>query len=109
MSLENVKAFYNRLATDEVFRSQIQGVKTKDECSQIVKGAGYDFTQQEFEEYTVQLLESGANDGELRDLDEKELEAVFGGAKLVFLSPPELPTVIPMYGLPPYKLEDYFI
>jgi hypothetical protein len=55
------------------------------------------------------LLESGATDGELRDLDEKELEAVFGGAKLVFLSPPDLPTVIPMYGLPPYKLEDYFI
>ena len=45
MSLENVKAFYERLATDEVFSSQIQGVKNKDECSQIVKGAGYDFTQ----------------------------------------------------------------
>jgi len=40
MSRENVKAFYERLATDEVFRSQIQKVKTKDECSQIVKGAG---------------------------------------------------------------------
>jgi len=46
MSLENVKAFYERLAIDEVFRSQIQNVKTKDECSQIVKSSGYDFTQQ---------------------------------------------------------------
>ncbi len=80
MSLENVKAFYERLASDEVFRTQIQGVKSKTECSQIVKGAGYDFTQEEYEEYTAQLLESGTTDGELKDLNEKELEAVFGGA-----------------------------
>jgi predicted ribosomally synthesized peptide with nif11-like leader len=80
MSLENVKAFYQRLASDELFRTQIQSVNSKAECSQIVKGAGYDFTQEEYEEYTAQLLESGATDGELRELDEKELEAVFGGA-----------------------------
>lgn len=99
MSRENVKAFYERLATDEGFRSQIQGVKNKDECSQIVKSSGYDFTQQEFEEYTAQLLESGATDGELMDLNEKELEAVFGGAISVinwklFVLPP-----MPTYGM----------
>jgi predicted ribosomally synthesized peptide with nif11-like leader len=109
MSLENVKAFYERLATDEVFSSQIQGVKNKDECSQIVKGTGYDFTQREFEEYTVQLLESGATDGELQDLDEKELEAVFGGAKSVLFSLNNLPEALPMYGLPRHKLIDDFI
>lgn len=95
MSRENVKAFYERLATDEGFRSQIQGVKNKDECSQIVKSSGYDFTQQEFEEYTAQLLESGATDGELMDLNEKELEAVFGGAISVInwkLPMPPMPT-----------------
>lgn len=102
MSLENVKAFYERLATDEVFRSQIQNVKTKDECSQIVKSSGYDFTQQEFEEYTVQLLESGATDGELMDLNEKELEAVFGGASSVIGKLP----IQQIYGgvWPPYQL-----
>jgi predicted ribosomally synthesized peptide with nif11-like leader len=101
MSLEKVKAFYERLATDEVFRSQIQNVKNKNECSQIVKNAGYDFTQQEFEEYTVQLLESGATDGELMDLNEKELEAVFGGASSVIGKLP----IQPMYGVvwPPYQ------
>lgn len=106
MSLENVKAFYERLATDEVFRSQIQGVKNKDECSQIVQTAGYDFTQQEFEEYTVQLLESGATDGELMDLNEKELEAVFGGASSIIGKPPrqQIYGVVwqpyqPMYGI----------
>lgn len=102
MSRENVKAFYERLATDEGFRSQIQGVKNKDECSQIVKSSGYDFTQQEFEEYTAQLLESGATDGELMDLNEKELEAVFGGAISIIgklpIQPPD--GVV----LPPYQL-----
>lgn len=79
MSLVSVKAFYKKLANDEAFRGQIQGVKSKEECRQIVKAAGYDFTQEEFEEYTAQLLESEAAEGELQDLGEKELEAVVGG------------------------------
>lgn len=79
MSLGQVKSFYEQLANDETFRTQIQGVESKDECSQVVQDAGYDFTPEEFEEYTIQLLESTANKGELQDLSEKELEAVFGG------------------------------
>lgn len=51
MSKENVKAFYARLASDEAFRTQIQSVKSKAECSQIVKRAGYEFTSEEYEEY----------------------------------------------------------
>lgn len=84
MSLTNVKAFYQRLANDEAFRSQIQNVKSKEECSQIVRAAGYNFTQQEYEEYTAQLLESDTGDSELKDLSEQELEAVFGGASFLF-------------------------
>jgi predicted ribosomally synthesized peptide with nif11-like leader len=83
MSLASVKAFYQRLADDEAFRSQIHNVKSKKECSQIVKAAGYNFTQQEYEEYTAQLLESDSNDNELKDLSEQELEAVFGGASFL--------------------------
>ncbi|MBW4595835.1 MAG: Nif11-like leader peptide family natural product precursor [Brasilonema angustatum HA4187-MV1] len=79
MSLEDVKAFYQRIGTDEAFRTQIQGVNSKDECSQTVKSAGYDFTQEELQEYTVQLLELNADEDELADLDEKELATVFGG------------------------------
>lgn len=97
MSRENVKAFYARLAIDEAFRTQIQSAKSKHECIQIVRAAGYDFTQSEYEEYTVQLLESSATNGELNDLNEKELEAVFGGAS----SP-----ISPIHGFvtPPYQL-----
>ncbi|NMG05994.1 Nif11-like leader peptide family natural product precursor [Brasilonema sp. UFV-L1] len=88
MSLENVKAFYQRLATDEAFRTQIQGVRSKDECSQTVKTAGYSFTQEEFEEYTALLLELSAGEDELAELDEKELATIFGGTD-----------VQPMYGV----------
>jgi len=79
MSLEQVKAFYKQLATDEAFRTQVQSVNSKDECSQIVKAAGYHFTLEEYEEYTSQLLESTSAEGELKDLSEKELAGVFGG------------------------------
>ncbi|MBG1267513.1 Nif11-like leader peptide family natural product precursor [Nostoc sp. WHI] len=99
MSLENVKAFYEKLANDEGFRNQIQGVSSKEECSQIVKAAGYNFTLEEYEEYTAQLLESAAGEGELKDLSEKELAAVFGGLT-------GKPQIQPLYGAvwPPYQL-----
>ncbi|QXE22331.1 hypothetical protein B6N60_01014 [Richelia sinica FACHB-800] len=50
-----------------------------------MQNAGYEFTQAEFEEYTEQLLSSDNSPEGLRDLNEKELEAVFGGATSVLL------------------------
>lgn len=97
MSLQSVKAFYERLASDETFRTQLQGVESKDQCSQFVQNAGYDFTTQEFEEYTAQLLESNSDNDEIKDLNEKELEAVFGGASST--STVGIPTMQPMYGV----------
>ncbi len=98
MSLENVKAFYQQLANDEAFRNQIQNIQSKEECSQIVKTAGYDFTLQEYEEYTAQLLDSDSDNSELKDLSEQELEAVFGGA--TSLIGDKYRRISPMYGLP---------
>ncbi len=85
MSLENVSAFYEKLASDEDFRTQIQSVESRELGREILEASGYNFTQQEFEEYTEQLLESGNSPEGLRDLNEKELEAVFGGATSVLL------------------------
>lgn len=96
MSLENVRAFYERMASDEVFRNQIQSVETKEVGREILDASGYNFTQEEFEEYTEQLLESAKSEEGLRDLNEKELEAVFGGATSVFL-PIGLPVLL--YGV----------
>ncbi|MGK7883728.1 MAG: Nif11-like leader peptide family natural product precursor [Crocosphaera sp.] len=97
MSAENVKAFYQRLAQDEQFRSELQEVKSKEECSQLVQGYGYYFTQEEFDNYTSELLESSFNEGELQDLNEKELEVVFGGVGVGKFVP--FPPIMQLYGV----------
>jgi predicted ribosomally synthesized peptide with nif11-like leader len=79
MALEQVHAFYQKVASDESFRSRIQSVNSKEECSEIVKAAGFDFTLQEFEDYTARLLESDRPDEEIKDLSEEDLAAVAGG------------------------------
>ena len=96
MALEQVHAFYQKVASDESFRSRIQSVNSKEECSEIVKGAGFDFTPQEFEEYTARLLESDRPDEEIKDLSEEDLAAVAGGFIGGFL-------FHAMYGLPPNR------
>jgi predicted ribosomally synthesized peptide with nif11-like leader len=87
MSFENVRAFYERLANDEAFRTQIQGVESKEAGLEILENAGYVFTPDEFEEYTANLLETNPTESELRDLDEQELEAVFGGITSILRFP----------------------
>lgn len=80
MTIENVKAFYERLAVDEAFRVQINSAQSKKKCSQIALADGYDFTQKEFEEFTEKLLGSVAADHTLDELTERELEVAVGGA-----------------------------
>jgi predicted ribosomally synthesized peptide with nif11-like leader len=96
MSLENVKSFYEYLEDNEAFRDQIKAAENKEECSQIVKEAGFDFTLEEYEEYTYQLLESANSEDEIQDLGEKELAAVFGG-----ITARIRPRDMTCYGLPP--------
>jgi predicted ribosomally synthesized peptide with nif11-like leader len=79
MSLESVKQFYERLAQDESFHQAIQSVQSKDECRQIVKQAGFDFTLAEFEEYTSEFVINKASDSSINELNELELSAVVGG------------------------------
>jgi predicted ribosomally synthesized peptide with nif11-like leader len=97
MSLEQVKVFYQRLATDEDFRTQLQVVKSKEKCNQIVKEAGYDFSQEELEEFTASLLESNHPQDGMIELEEKEMEAVIGGAIRYFEPFHRLPLI---YGSP---------
>jgi predicted ribosomally synthesized peptide with nif11-like leader len=79
MSIENVKAFYQRVANDSAFSERLKNSKSKNECSQIAKEAGYDFTREEYEEFTAQLLELKTIDSEFRELDREELAVIFGG------------------------------
>lgn len=111
MSLANVKAFYERLASDEKFRLKIQSVQSKEEWLQIVKEAGYDFTQSEWEEFTANLLEPHQDEDAIIELDEKQLAAVVGGAiGIQFEAGFKTNTpVLPLYGVvvPPldFKLD----
>lgn len=100
MSLHDVQLFYERLATDDELRTQIQAVKSKEECSQKVREAGFIFTEAEFESYTRELLESQFSIGELKDLNEQEIEAVMGGLSRLY--PPQM---VLLYGAiwPPYQ------
>ncbi|NCQ93719.1 MAG: Nif11-like leader peptide family natural product precursor [Microcystis aeruginosa LG13-03] len=98
MALEQVHAFYQKVASDESFRSRIQSVNSKEECSEMVKAAGFNFTLQEFEEYTARLLESDRPDEEIQDLSEEALAAVAGGFIGSFWWPP-----IMLYGGPPKR------
>ncbi|MBW4641955.1 MAG: Nif11-like leader peptide family natural product precursor [Goleter apudmare HA4340-LM2] len=96
MSLENVRAFYERLVADESFRTQIQGVDSKEAGREILQNAGYNFTQKELEEYTEKLLATNANNENMRDLTEQEIEAVFGGiSSLIY---PGIPPIM-LYGV----------
>ncbi|MBE9238507.1 Nif11-like leader peptide family natural product precursor [Anabaena aphanizomenioides LEGE 00250] len=87
MSFENVRAFYERLANDEAFRAEIQAVESKEAGQEILTNSGYDFTPEEFEEYTANLLETNVSEDGFRDLDEKELDAVFGGVSFLLRYP----------------------
>ncbi len=109
MSLENVRAFYERIADDQEFLTQLQATETQEEGKKILEDAGYDFTAEELEEYTSQMLESSdAEDSVLEDLNEKQMEAVFGGALggviqpmygIIWWPPKPWPTPQPMYGI----------
>jgi len=47
MSVENTKSFYQRISTDETFRTQFQGLENQEEFYYAAKTAGYEFTEQE--------------------------------------------------------------
>lgn len=108
MSLDNIRGFLKQLAHNEALMAQVKAAVSKEECSQIAQTAGYDFTSLELEEFTAQFLESEGDDSELRDLNEQELEAVFGGIASIG-SIIGIIGVLPilMYGLSPLNQDLY--
>ncbi|TRT83693.1 MAG: Nif11-like leader peptide family natural product precursor [Microcystis aeruginosa Ma_AC_P_19900807_S299] len=79
MSVEQTKAFYQRIATDEDFRSRFQNLKNCEEFSKLAKESDYEFTEREFETYTCQLLEAECLKDKVQDLNERELASILGG------------------------------
>jgi predicted ribosomally synthesized peptide with nif11-like leader len=85
MSIESAKAFYQRVTTDGAFRTQVESSPIE-ERGTFLQGAGYYFTQIEWETASAEILETTSIDGEL---DEVQLEAIAGGR-----------TSVTLYGLP---------
>jgi predicted ribosomally synthesized peptide with nif11-like leader len=78
MSVESARAFYERVATDEVFQKQLRNAASDDKRLEIVRAAGYSFTPRQWESVLAQISKS--DDGQLSDAD---LEAIAGGLKAV--------------------------
>ncbi|MGL5874037.1 MAG: Nif11-like leader peptide family RiPP precursor [Xenococcaceae cyanobacterium] len=74
MSIENAKAFYERMTTDEAFRTQYQNATTDEERQAIV--ADYKFTQEEWEAASTEIIDVQDDEGEISDA---ELESIAGG------------------------------
>ncbi|MEO0015496.1 MAG: hypothetical protein RLZZ535_3885 [Cyanobacteriota bacterium] len=91
MSIENAKAFYSRIKTDTVFRSQFEQATSHEEKEQIIQATGYDFSHEEWESVTAEIANSPESDEELNQVD---LEAIAGG--IIYGSPynPSKPTFI---------------
>ena len=102
MFLENVIDFYKRLVKDKDFRSQLESASNSSECRKMMQEAGYEFTQEEFETATVQILEKKGlrdlDDG-LSELSEEDLELAFGGISGFWDKWPKYPIIQPHYGV----------
>ena len=97
MILESVIRFYKSLVNDKNFKSQLENASNPEEFRKIIQEAGYDFTQEEFETATAQILEKNG----LSELSEEDLELVFGGCGDPPIIGPELPGPVPLYGVVP--------
>ncbi|WP_414581498.1 Nif11-like leader peptide family natural product precursor [Scytonema sp. PCC 10023] len=94
MSIESARAFYDRIVTDEAFKTQYQSAASDDERREIVLAAGYNFTPQEWEAAMTQISQSSNE-----ELSDAELTAVSGGSIRPLPGwPPKWPT--PVYGTP---------
>ncbi|WP_392533422.1 Nif11-like leader peptide family natural product precursor [Nostoc sp. C117] len=74
MSIESAKAFYQRVTTDEAFRTQVESYPIE-ERGTFLQAEGYAFTEEEWETTSAEMLEANSTE----ELDEAELEAIAGG------------------------------
>ena len=78
MSVENAKAFIEKLNSDETFRNRIAEAGDDQARLHMAREAGYEFTAAEFNNTVAKM--TGAAD----ELADEELELVSGGISLNF-------------------------
>ncbi|MGD1805224.1 Nif11-like leader peptide family RiPP precursor [Dapis sp. BLCC M126] len=107
--LEKVKDFLIRVVKDESFRTQLMSEKVE-EVRKVMTDSGYNFSQEEFETASIQILDLKEL-GEFHELSEEELVSAVGGWGKDFWWRkrfPKDPIFQPMYGVviqPPPKPE----
>jgi predicted ribosomally synthesized peptide with nif11-like leader len=98
MSIENTKAFYERMVGDEAFRTQYQNATSEDDRRNILLAEGYSFTSEEWETVSAELSRSSQE-----EISEAELDAVSGGihpSLLDYFDEHKPFPVRPLYGAP---------
>jgi predicted ribosomally synthesized peptide with nif11-like leader len=55
MSIESAKAFLEKIQTDEEFKNKIGAMKSKEERIEFIKGEGFEFTEEEFNQVRKEL------------------------------------------------------
>ena len=76
MSEEHAKAFWNQMAEDKDLQEKLKAVDSEEDFFKTAKGAGFDFTKEEWINVTPKQP-----DGDLSDAD---LEGAAGGGVLDF-------------------------
>jgi predicted ribosomally synthesized peptide with nif11-like leader len=95
MTIENAKAFYQKMTDDSDFRTPFEEASTNEERQQLIKDAGYNFTADEWQAAVAEIQATDSNE----ELQEEELEAIAGGVQ-----------AIAMYGViwPPDDVDEWF-
>ena len=75
MSRENAKACFERIIRDENFRNQLDRAVTPEARQQIIIKAGYQFTEEEWNDTIAPIRNALSNE----ELNREELESVAGG------------------------------
>jgi predicted ribosomally synthesized peptide with nif11-like leader len=88
MSIESAKDFYQKITTDETFRTQLQNTASEERIA-LIQAAGYDFTPEEWEAASAEISESSNH-----ELSDAELTEVSGGFRF------PMPFIGTKYGVP---------
>ncbi|MDJ0692179.1 MAG: Nif11-like leader peptide family natural product precursor [Xenococcaceae cyanobacterium MO_188.B32] len=87
MSIENAKAFYNRMIEEKSFRTSLEAAPNSEERHRLIQDAGYDFTEEEWQRAIIEIQSSNADE----EINEEELEAIAGGRFNVIYGSPWKP------------------
>ncbi|MEM7592902.1 MAG: Nif11-like leader peptide family natural product precursor [Cyanobacteria bacterium P01_A01_bin.83] len=101
MSKESAIACFIKLRTDKDFEDRVQQAQTRAEREEIIKNAGFDFTDEDWDAAAQESREA-LDSEEAQELSEEALENVAGGVSISDLIGRNPVGVGAMYGISPF-------